>query len=88
MRRSREDAEGAAFEEIALARHFAGILALVAFVTTCVRGLLAGSDFKATLGQACISLWVYGALGLVFGALAQRAVEESIRARRNSQRGS
>ena len=86
MHKSCKDAGSAAFEGSELAKRFAGILALVAFVTACVRGLLAGSDFDATVRQACMNLWVFAALGLVFGALAQRAVEESIRSKRDPKR--
>ena len=69
-----------------MATRFAGILALVAFITACIRGLLAGADFEATLRQACVSLWVYGGIGILLGALAQRAIEESIQTKRNAHR--
>lgn len=72
-------------EESELAQRFAGSLALVAFFTACGLGLVRGSAFDATIRHAILSLWVFGVVGLLFGALAVRAVEESSVAKRNTQ---
>lgn len=63
-----------------MARQFAGRLALVAFATASVRGLISGAEFQGTLQGALIVLAVFYGLGLVLGDLARRVVEENAQA--------
>ncbi len=71
-----------------VARHFASRLALIAFATAAVRGLIAGADFQGTIQAALVATAVFFGLGFVFGELARRVVEENAEAefaRLNSQ---
>lgn len=64
-----------------MAVRYAGVLGLLAFVTSTARGLLHGSEVEPTLLTAWVSLLVFAAIGGVVGWIAGRAVEESVRAR-------
>lgn len=61
-----------------MARQFATQLALIAFSTASVRGLISGADFEGTLEAALIAMGVFYVLGFVFGELARRVVEECV----------
>jgi len=61
-----------------VARIYAGILGLVAFLTCLAHGLLHGSAVASLLGTACACLAAFAALGGVLGWLAMRTVEESV----------
>jgi len=64
-----------------LAVRYAGVLGLLAFLTSTARGLLHGGEVEATLMTGWLSLLVFAAIGAVIGWIAGRAVEESVRAR-------
>ena len=63
-----------------MGRDFAGILALVAFSTTVLRGAIHGHADEALL-TATIQLFLFAAVGWVLGTIAQSTVEQSVRAR-------
>lgn len=63
-----------------MAWQFAIRLALIAFGTSCARGVLAGSAFAAAMKTALISGAVFYCIGLITGEIARRAVEESVEA--------
>jgi hypothetical protein len=62
--------------EQAVSRQFAGRLALIAFATTSVRGLISGDDFQGTLQGALLVLAAFYGVGWLVGDLARRVVEE------------
>lgn len=64
-----------------MARSYAGILGLLAFLTCLARGLIQGSGPIALLAMACLLLFVFAATGCVIGWIAQRTVEEAVRGR-------
>jgi len=63
-----------------LARQFATRLALIAFATSVLRGLILGGDFEACIKTALGVMAVFFAVGLMLGELARRLVEDSIEA--------
>ena len=64
-----------------MARAYAGILALLAFLTALFQGLLHAGDANATIVTAWCSLWVFAGIGYVLGQLAAWTVDESVHAR-------
>lgn len=64
-----------------MARAYAGILALLAFLTTLVQGLVQVDDAKATLETAWCSLWIFAGIGYVLGQIAAGTVGASVSAR-------
>ena len=64
-----------------MARIYGGILGLLAFQTTLVRGWLHRSDPQSTLWTAWLSLMVFTAVGLVIGWIAGQIVEDSVAGR-------
>src|SRR3984885_16293654 len=62
-----------------VATQFAKRLALIAFATAALRGLLCQSDFFATMQTALVSLGAFYVLGLVVGEAARRIVEENVK---------
>ena len=62
-----------------VAAHYACQLALLAFATAELRGLLLGGDFSAATKTALLAAAALFVLGLAAGRLAQRVVEESAR---------
>ena len=64
-----------------MARAYAGILALLAFLTALFQGLLHAGDVKATIQTAWCSLWIFAGIGYVLGRIAARTVGESVAAR-------
>jgi hypothetical protein len=60
---------------------YAGILGLLAFLTCVVRGLIHGESPSSVLLLATLSLAVFALIGSIFGSLASRAVEDSVRGR-------
>jgi hypothetical protein len=63
-----------------MGREFAGILGLVAFSTTVLRGAIAG-DANDVLLTATIHLFAFAAAGWILGTIAQSTVEQSVRTR-------
>ena len=79
---ARGDGAASQSDEVSfVGRCFAGILGLLAFSTSIVRGIVAGLDASPAIGQACGWMVVMAALGLAAGAVASRLVEESVRTR-------
>jgi hypothetical protein len=71
----------AASEGKLVARTYAGILALLAFLTAIFRGLLCAGGAEATIELAWCSLWIFAGIGYLLGQIAAGTVEGSIRAR-------
>jgi hypothetical protein len=65
---------------LAVAQEYAGRLALVAFITSAVQGLLGGSSFEPALKYALAAAGVCYVLGWLCGELARRLVAESVQA--------
>jgi hypothetical protein len=63
-----------------MGRDFAGILGLVAFCTTVLRGAIAGVAEDALL-TATIHLFAFAAAGWVLGTIAESTIEQSVRTR-------
>jgi len=63
-----------------MGRDFAGILGLVAFSTTVLRGAIAGVADDALL-TATIHLFAFAAGGWILGTIAEHAIEQSVRMR-------
>ncbi len=64
-----------------MARIYCGILGLLSFLTTLVRGWIHGGDAESILRTAWLNLLLFGIIGLVIGWIAGRIVEESVNAR-------
>lgn len=62
-------------------RNFAGILGLIAFLTTLARGWGHHAAIEQTIWQAWQALWAFAGLGFVLGWLAGRTVDEAVRTR-------
>ncbi len=63
-----------------MARTYAGILALLAFLTALFQGLFHAGDAKATLETAWCSLWIFAGIGYVLGQIAAWTVADSVAA--------
>lgn len=63
-----------------MAKRYAGVLALIAFAAVCLNGVVTGQTFARVVGHALAALGAFGLLGCFVGALARRAVEESVKA--------
>lgn len=63
-----------------MGRDFAGILGLVAFSTTVLRGAIAGVADDALL-TATIHLFAFAAAGWILGSIASSTIDQSVRAR-------
>jgi len=61
-----------------LALQYAARLALIAFATTNVQGLLSKSDLFSTLQTGLLVAVIFFVLGAIIGDLARKAVEESV----------
>ena len=64
-----------------MAHLYAGILGLLAFLTSVVRGMIHDSAVGSVLWLAWLSLLAFGVIGYVVGWLAERIVEDSVRGR-------
>jgi len=60
---------------------YADILGLVAFATTVAHSLIHGGGAESTLKVAVIYLFLFAAIGLVLGRIAEWAMEDSLRSR-------
>lgn len=63
-----------------MAHEFAVRLALIAFATAAIQGLVAGAAFQPAVKTALFVLAVFYGFGYVCGELARRVVEESVQA--------
>lgn len=68
--------------ESAVAHEYAVRLALIAFATTAIQGLVTRNDFEPTLKSALIAAAVFYGLGWLCGEMARRLVEESVQSNR------
>lgn len=64
-----------------MARTYAGILGLLAFLTCVARGLIQGGGPVGVLGTACLTMAAFAVVGSLVGWIAQQTVEESVRGR-------
>jgi hypothetical protein len=64
-----------------VARIYAGVLGLLAFLTCLARGALQGGGPDTILGTACLALAAFTVLGQVIGACAAWIVEDAVRGR-------
>ena len=64
---------------------YGGILALVAFATTLVRGSINGGGAESTLKVAVIGLLLFGGIGFLIGRTAGWTIEDSLRSRLRSE---
>ena len=60
---------------------YGGILSLVAFGSTLVRGLIHRGGAESTLQVAIIGLILFGGIGYLLGRLAEWTIEDSLRSR-------
>jgi hypothetical protein len=63
-----------------VATQFASRLALIAFATAALRGVICEADFFGTIQTALVALGTFYVLGLVVGDVARRTVEENVEA--------
>ena len=61
-----------------MAHEYAVRLALIAFATAAVQGLVSGAPFEATLKSALFVLAAFYVLGYVCGEMGRRVVEETV----------
>jgi outer membrane lipoprotein SlyB len=59
-------------------RSYAGILGSLAFLTTVLRGWIAGAGTEQVLFQASLSMFALAVVGAIAGALAGWIVEDSV----------
>ena len=68
-----------------MGRIYGGILGLLAFQMTLLRGWFHRSDLQSTLWTAWLGLLVFAAVGLVIGRVAGQIVQESVIGRVNAE---
>ena len=68
-----------------MGRTYAGILGLIAFSTTLIRGGLAGSSADEATLTATILLFAFAAVGWMVGSIAETTVIDSVRSRFNAE---
>jgi hypothetical protein len=64
-----------------MARRYAGILALIAFLTVLVRAAATGQSVLAAVKLACASLFAFALIGAAAGWIASRLVDEAVHSR-------
>ena len=69
-----------------MGRIYAGILGMIAYATAIARGVIEGGSLEATLKAASILLFLFAALGYVFGQMAEDAITQSLRTQLDEQR--
>jgi hypothetical protein len=67
--------------ERSVGRIYGGILGLLAFQTTLIRGWIHSGDLETTLWTAWLSLMAFTALGVIIGWIAGRIVEDFVATR-------
>ena len=65
--------------------NYAGILGLVAFLTTVTRGLIHGGGTESTIKFAVINLILFAAIGLLLGRTAEWNIGDSLRSQLRSR---
>ncbi len=70
-----------------MAHLYAGILGLLAFLTSLARGALHGGETTSVLLTAWCCLLAFSALGCAIGWIAEMTVEESVRSRISAELG-
>ena len=58
---------------------FGAVMELVAFATTLTQGLIHRGHVNSTLATASISLFAFGAVGLLVGQVTEWAIEDSLK---------
>jgi hypothetical protein len=71
--------------DAAMARQYAGILALIAFLTVLARAAITGQSPLAAVKLACACLFAFALIGAVAGWVGGRLVEEAVEARFNAE---
>lgn len=64
-----------------MARNYAGVLGLVAFLTVLVRAVGQQSGAASAFPVAAAALFVFAGLGYVLGVIAQQAITSDLKAR-------
>ena len=62
-----------------MARSYAGILGLIAFVTVTFRSVIYGAGAEGTVVTAGVAMVVFAILGWIAGRIAEATVNESVR---------
>ena len=68
-----------------MGRRYAGILGLLAMLVVTIRGVLTGAGAEGTLAMAIASLFVFAAVGVIVGSVAESTVDHAIRIRLEKQ---
>jgi hypothetical protein len=68
-----------------MVRQYAGILALIAFLTVLARAAIAGQSPVAAVQWACGCLFAFAFVGALAGWIAQRLVDEVVENRFNAE---
>ena len=58
-----------------------GILGIVAFLTTLVRGWIHGRDAESILVAAWLALMLFSIIGIFIGSTAEKIVEDAVKGR-------
>ncbi len=61
-----------------MARTYAAVMALLAMLVVLVRAMKNHAGFEGTIFTALIWMILFGAIGLVVGAIAQATVDQSV----------
>ena len=69
-----------------MGRTYAGVLGMIAYTTAIGRGVIEGGSLELTLKAASISLFLFAALGYIFGRMAEDAITQSLRTQLDKQR--
>ncbi len=64
-----------------MARLYAGILGLLAFLTNLIRGMVHGYGAESTLWSACLGMALFAVVGVILGGIARWIVEDSVNSR-------
>lgn len=68
-----------------MGRQYGSILGLLAMSTVLTRGAISGANVEGTIITAIACLFVFAAIGLLIGLVAEATVDESVRSRLQSQ---